>query len=328
MKSIKNKRFLTGDRPTGPLHLGHLVGSLHNRVRLQNEGFEGFVIVADYQVITDRLDTSDIAHNIIELVKDYVSVGIDPEKTPIFVQSHIPELAELTLLLSMITTVPQIERNPTVKDEVRAAGKNYKMSVGMFMYPVSQAADILLFKPGFVPVGEDQAPHVELTRDIAQRFNHVFGEVFPVPEIMLGSYPRLLGLDGDQKMSKSRGNAINLSDDSETVIKKLKKSVTDSHEDIVYDPENRPEVSNLLAMFALATGRGENEIAKEFSGQGYGTFKMALADALNAYLDPIREQRARVTDAQVKQILEEGDERVREIGVETLQEVKRVMKLV
>lgn len=326
MNETKSKRYLTGDRPTGPLHLGHYVGSLKNRVDLQNKGFEGIIIIADYQVVTDRLETDEVEQNIFQLVKDYVSVGIDPEKTPIFVQSHVPELAELTTILSMVTTVPQIERNPTVKEEVRAMGLESKMSVGMFMYPVSQAADILLVKPDFVPVGEDQAPHIELTRDIANRFNRVFDEVFPIPEIVLGDYPRLLGLDGDQKMSKSRGNAINLSDDAETVVSKVKKATTDSHSDIVFDPENRPEVSNLLSMFAMATGRSEVDIAKDFDGKGYGDLKRELGDALNVFLDPIRERRAQVSDEDVKRILQDGTAKVRAIGAGTMKEVRDAIK--
>ncbi|MAG11516.1 MAG: tryptophan--tRNA ligase, partial [Parcubacteria group bacterium] len=307
---MKGKKYLTGDRPTGPLHLGHYVGSLKNRVDLQNDGCEGFIIIADYQVVTDRFETEDVEKNIYELVKDYISVGIDPKKTPIFVQSQIPELAELTMVLSMLVTVPQLERNPTVKEEAKAMGVSKKMSAGMFVYPVSQAADILLLKADFVPVGEDQAPHIELTRDVANRFNKTFGEVFPVPKIVLSDYPRLLGLDGNQKMSKSRGNAINLSDDAKTVEKKLKKAVTDSKGKVAYDPKEQPEVSNLLTMMAIVTGKSEKDLVKNFKGKGYGVLKTEVADAVNAFLDPIRKKRAKVTDAQVKKILKDGAARV------------------
>lgn len=325
-ESHTKQRFLTGDRPTGPLHLGHYVGSLKKRVELQNQDCEGFIIIADYQVVTDRLDTSSVEQNIFELVRDYVSVGIDPEKTPIFVQSRVPELAELTMIFSMITTVPQLERNPTVKEEVRAMGLSSKMSVGMFMYPVSQAADILLFKPDFIPVGEDQAPHVELTRDIAQRFNAVFGEIFPVPSIMLSAYPRLLGLDGDQKMSKSRGNSINLSDSADDVITKLKKATTDSLGVVRFNTEHQKEVSNLLSMFSLATGRSEMDIARDFEGKGYGDFKSSLAEALNEFLSPIREARAHVSDADVVDVLAKGTARAREIGDQTMRDVRKAIK--
>ncbi len=323
---MAKKRYLTGDRPTGPLHIGHYVGSLANRVKFQDEGAEGFIIIADYQVVTDRLDTSDVEKNVFELVRDYISVGIDPDKTPIFVQSQIPEIAELTMMFSMITTVPQLERNPTVKDEVRAMGPGGKMSAGMLMYPVSQAADILLVKPSFVPVGEDQAPHLELTRDIANRFNKTFGKVFPVPEIMLSKNSRLLGLDGDQKMSKSRGNAINLSDDADTVVKKLKKAVTDSKGKVSFDPNKQPEVSNLLTMMAVATGRSEKELAKDFDGKGYGDLKKEVAEAINAFLAPIQKERAKVKDADIKKILKNGREVVREIGRNTMDEVRKATK--
>ncbi len=326
MIQLKEKRYLTGDRPTGPLHLGHYVGSLKNRVDLQNDGCEGFIIIADYQVVTDRFETDDVEVNIYELVKDYISVGIDPKKTPIFVQSQIPELAELTMVLSMLVTVPQLERNPTVKEEAKAMGVAKKMSAGMFVYPVSQAADILLLKPDFVPVGEDQAPHIELTRDVANRFNKTFGEVFPIPKIVLSENPRLLGLDGNQKMSKSRGNAINLSDDAKTVEKKLKKAVTDSKGKVAYDPKGQPEVSNLLTMMAIATGRSEKDLAKDFKGKGYGVLKAEVADALNAFLDPIRKKRAKVTDAEVKKILKDGNKKVREIAKKTMEDVRKAMK--
>ena len=322
---MKPKRYLTGDRPTGPLHLGHYVGSLKNRVDLQNDGCEGFIIIADYQVVTDRMDTADIERNIFELVRDYVAVGIDPKKTPIFVQSQVPELAELTTVLSMLATVPQLERNPTVKEEAQAMGVK-KMSAGMFVYPVSQAADILLLKPDFVPVGEDQAPHVELTRDIANRFNKTFGNVFPVPNIVLSENPRLLGLDGNQKMSKSRGNAVNLSDDAATVLKKLKKAVTDSKGVVAYDPKRQPEVSNLLTMMSIATGRTEKDIAQDYVGKGYGVLKVDVADALNAFLDPIRKKRAKVKDGDIKKILKDGREKVREIGGKTMADVRKAMK--
>ncbi len=322
----KQQRYLTGDRPTGPLHIGHYVGSLLNRVTLQQKGYEGFIIIADYQVITDRLDTNKIEEHIIDLVRDYISVGIDSSKTHIFVQSSVPELAELTTIFSMLVSVPQVARNPTVKEEARAMGLDSKMSAGMFMYPVSQAADILLFKPDFIPVGEDQAPHVELTREIAERFNTTFAEVFSVPAIMLSKNPRLLGLDGSQKMSKSRGNTINLSDSADVVVTKLKKATTDSRNSITFDPILQPEVSNLLTLFSLASGRPEIEIASEYVGKGYGVLKKDVADVINAFLDPIRAKRAEVDVELVKNIVQEGTEYARKIGKQTMNEVRKAMK--
>lgn len=326
MEQEKKQRFLTGDRPTGPLHLGHYVGSLANRVALQNAGHEGFLIIADYQVVTDRLETEMVEQNIFEIVKDYLAVGIDPQKTTIFVQSHIPELAELTMVFSMLVTLPQLERNPTVKEEIRAMGLKDKVTLGMFSYPVSQAADILLFKPTFIPVGADQAPHIELSREIAARFNRIFGEVFPIPEIRLSEVPRLMGLDGDQKMSKSRGNAINLSDTPEIVREKLKKAVTDTEKTVVFDPEGRPAIANLLVLFGVVTGREPFDIALEFENSGYKIFKESLADAIIAFLKPIQDRRAFVTDANVAEILKAGTAKARDVGGTTMKEVKIATK--
>lgn len=221
--STPKRRILTGDRPTGPLHLGHYVGSLRNRVKLQDD-YECFFIIAGYQVLTDHLhETRKIPDNIREIVLDYLSVGIDPRKSSIFVQSMIPEIAELTMYFSMLVSLSRVQRNPTVKDEIKAAkiGKK-EVSYGFVGYQISQAADILVVRANLVPVGEDQLPHLEQTREIARTFNRIFGEVFPVPvpEALLGEFPRLPGIDG-HKMSKSRNNAIFLKDSPEEVAKKL-----------------------------------------------------------------------------------------------------------
>ncbi|MFN7088902.1 MAG: tryptophan--tRNA ligase, partial [Candidatus Paceibacteria bacterium] len=194
-KKEQNIRVLTGDRPTGRLHLGHYFGSLKKRIELQNTGYECFLLIADYQVLTDRLSTKEIEKNIIDITTDYLSVGIDSAKTTIFLQSRIPALAELSLLLSMLASFSKIQGNPTVKEEIKSTGLNKKASLGMISYPVSQAADILLFKANYVPVGEDQLPHIELTREIARIFNKTFKTIFPLPEPILSDAPRLLGLD-------------------------------------------------------------------------------------------------------------------------------------
>lgn len=316
-------RCLTGDRPTGPLHIGHYVGSLARRLELQNSGAEVFVIIADFQVITDRTDTSRLEENVFEVVLDYLAVGIDPKKTTIFLQSRVPELAELTTYFSNLVTLPQIERNPTVKEELKTS-KMKEMTLGLFSYPVSQASDILLFRPDVVPVGEDQLPHIELTREIASRFNRLYDEVFPLPRAELSTTPRLLGLDANKKMSKSLGNTINLSDSREEIIRKIKTAVTDSGRDIVYDPKERPAVSNLLTIFSVATGRAPGVIAQEFAGRGYAEFKTALAEAVDAFIAPIRSRRAEFVQdrAAVARVIREGTERAREAGAETMRLVR------
>lgn len=327
MKSaVTGKRFLTGERPTGLLHIGHFVGSLATRVRLQNEGCEGFIILADYQVITDRLITAPVEQNIIEIVKDYIAVGIDPTKNVLFVQSHVPELAELTTIFSMLVTLPQLERNPTVKEEINAMGINEKVSLGMFSYPVSQAADILLFKSDFVPVGADQSPHVELAREIAGRFNRTFGNVFKEPHIMLSQVSRLMGLDGDQKMSKSRSNALFLSDSPDIVKTKITKAVTDSSASVVFNPHTHPYIANLLLLYSVVTGREPQDIAKDFEGKGYREFKSALTDAVNTFLAPIQERHAAVSDSDVARIITQGNEYAREVGAATMKEVRAAMQ--
>lgn len=323
---MAQKRYLTGDRPTGPLHLGHYFGSLKNRVQFQEEGKEGFIIIADFQVVTDRLETDAIEQNIIELTKDYLAAGIDPQKTTIFVQSHIHEISVLTMLFSMIVTVPQLERNPTIKEEVKAMGQSDKMSLGMLSYPVSQAADILLFNPDFIPVGVDQAPHIELTRDIAARFNRLYGDAFTVPEMVLSEQSRVLGLDGIQKMSKSRGNAIFLKDTKEVIFEKVKKAVTDSEREIYFDEEKRPAVSNLLLLFSLTSGRTIEDIVAEFKDAGNKVFKEALAESIDTFLSPMRTRREQLDDSHVKNVIKEGTKRAQVVAHETLSRVREHMK--
>src|ERR1041384_8151571 len=246
-------RVLTGDRPTGPLHIGHEFGSIANRVLLQNLGVESFIVIADYQVLTDRRDVADIPNNIANLVLDYLSLGLDPfnHRTFIFTHSQIPELHQLVIPFSMVVTVSELKRNPTIKDEIQASGIR-SPSVGMFTYPISQAGDILFCKSTVVPVGKDQLPHLELTRKIAARCNEWFDEsIFPEPTALLSTSPLLLGLDGRQKMSKSRDNAIFLTMSADEVEAAIKKAKTDSDREIVNDPVSRPEVSNLLLLFSL-----------------------------------------------------------------------------
>lgn len=325
-----SKRILTGDRPTGPLHIGHYAGSLQERLRTQADpSNECFFIIADYQVLTDRLDTQDVERHVMDVATDYLSVGIDPDRSTTFVQSQVPQLADLFVLLSMLTTMSKVKSNPTVKEEVQAAGLGANMSLGMLSYPVSQAADILLFQPDFVPVGEDQLPHIELTREIARTFNNRYGEVFKIPEATVSAVPRLLGLDGNQKMSKSRGNAIFLSDPPDTVRKKIKSAVTDSDREIRYDPVARPAVSNLLSIYQIATGDDMMKIEQRFAGKGYGDLKQELTDAVIDFLAPIQQRRAVFEENRyyVTAMLRGGTERAIAEGTKTLRKVREAMKL-
>lgn len=321
------KRILTGDRPTGALHLGHYFGSLKNRVDLLNQGYETFIIIADYQVLTDRHDTSLIEKNIVELVKDYVSVGLDPSKCTIFVQSKIPELAELTVLFSMIVQTSRVSRNPTVKEEINKMDLEGNFSLGMFSYPVSQAADILLFNPNVVPVGEDQLPHLELTREIARKFNSLYGKVFVVPKPLLGSEPRLLGLDGHDKMSKSRGNAIMLKDTRETVLEKIMSAKTDSENKIKYNPTTKPGLSNLLKLYSLVTNESVKTTEMRFKNGNYKELKESLAEAIVKFLEPIQTKRKDITNSQVKQILKMGNQEALSVSAKSIAKVKKAMKM-
>ena len=324
-------RILTGDRPTGPLHLGHYVGSLTERLRFQNEGAECFIIIADYQVMTDRTDVRDTEKNIYEVMFDYLAVGLDPfdsdKKTTIFVQSRVPQLADLFMFLSMVTPVAKVNRNPTVKEEAKAAHLGSKMSLGMLSYPVSQAADILLFQPDYIPVGEEQLPHIEMTREIARSFNALYKETFKLPEAVVSNVPKLLGLDGSQKMSKSRNNAIYLSDGSDAIAKKIKTAVTDSGSEVTYDPARKPAVSSLMQIYKLASGHDFEAIEREFEGKGYGLFKVRLIEALNHFLQPIRMRRqAFATDrGQVAQMLRRGTNKAALEGTKTLQRVREAV---
>ena len=241
----KKNRVLTGDRPTGALHIGHYFGTLANRVRLQNEGFETFVVIADYQVLTDRDSAGQIASNVREIILDYLAAGLDPfgENTVIFNHSAIPELNQLLLPFLTLVSVPELERNPTVKEEIKAAGLNI-INGAMLIYPVHQAADILFCKGNLVPVGKDQLPHLELSRKIARRFNEKYKNIFPEPEALLTETPTVLGLDGSQKMSKSRNNAIFLSATQDETVKLIKSAKTDTQRQITYEPETQPEVAN------------------------------------------------------------------------------------
>jgi tryptophanyl-tRNA synthetase len=326
-------RMLTGDRPTGRLHVGHLFGSLQNRVRLQNLGIEVFVVIADYQVLTDRDQADSIAENVKQLTIDYLACGLDPEKgnTVIFAHSHVPELNQLLLPFLTLVSMAELDRNPTVKEEIQAAGLT-RINACMYTYPVHQAADILFCKANVVPVGKDQLPHLELTRIIARRFNARFSPdapVFPEPAALLGAAPVILGLDGGQKMSKSRNNAIMLSSTDDETAQLLKRAKTDSDRNISYDPDKRPEVANLLRIASLATGETPEAIAARIGDGGGGKLKQTVTDALNAYLAPIRKRRAELEARPdyVREVILRGNQRAREAGAKTLDEVRRAMNM-
>ena len=319
--------MLTGDRPTGRLHLGHYFGTIRERVRLQDLGVTSRIIIADYQVITDRDTTEHIADNVRNMVIDYLACGIDPEKTIIFTHSAVPALNQLMLPFLSLVTEAELLRNPTVKSEQEASG--HALTGLLLTYPVHQACDILFCKGNIVPVGKDQLPHIEQTRLIARRFNERYGRIFPEPHGLLTDAVEIPGLDG-RKMSKSYGNAIALSATEEETAKLIKKSQTDSERMITFDKENRPGVSALLTTAALTTGRTEEDIAAEIGNDGAGALKRYVTEAVNSYLAPIRERRRELEGKPelVREILHEGNRRANEMANATLDEVREAMGMV
>lgn len=329
----KKFRVLTGDRPTGALHVGHLFGSLQNRVRLQNCGVPIYIVIADYQVLTDRDAFEAISQNVYQLTLDYLAAGLDPDSghTVIFPHSHVPELNQLLLPFLTLVTMAELDRNPTVKEEIQAAGLK-RINACMYTYPVHQAADILFCKANLVPVGKDQIPHLELSRVISRRFNDRFAgntPVFPEPHPLLSEAPVILGLDGAQKMSKSRNNAIMLGASEDETAALIKKAKTDPERTITYDPTGRPEVANLLLVASLCSGRTPLEIAEEIGDGGAGKLKGYLTEVLNEYLRPIRIRRRELEKDpdHIRQVLRRGIEQARAVAQETLSEVRRVMNM-
>ena len=341
------KVILTGDRPTGKLHLGHYVGSLRRRVELQNAGeYEKmFVFMADVQALTDNADNPEkIRQNIIEVALDYLSAGLDPEKCTIFIQSHIPELAELTTYLMNLITVSRVERNPTVKTEIKMRNFEANIPLGFFCYPVSQAADITLFKSNIVPAGEDQKPMIEITRELVRRFNGTYGDVLVEPDIMLPENEtsrRLPGTDGKEKMSKSLGNCIYLSDDADTVWQKVRSMFTDPNHLNVSDPgtvEGNAVFTYLDAFsndedFAkyLPDYQNLDEMKDHYRRGGLGDMKCKklLNSILNEMLEPIRQRRHELEQdiPEIYNILRKGTEKARETAVKTMDEVRNAMKI-
>ncbi len=325
----ERQRVLSGMRPSGKLHLGHLHGVLENWRRLQEE-YRCFFFVADWHALTTNYDSSgSIRPNIREMVLDWLAVGIDPEKATLFVQSAIKEHAELHLLLSMITPVSWLERNPTYKEQQQQLKGKDLSTYGFLGYPVLQAADIIIYKAHKVPVGVDQLPHVELTREITRRFNYLYGEVFPVPEPLLTEVPKLPGLDG-RKMSKSYGNAIFLSDTPEEVRKKLSTMITDierPRKGDPGDPENRCVAFHLHRLYVAPDRRREIVEACKAAELGCVQCKRELAEAVIAHLEPIWERRHRYGERpeMVDEILAAGAERAREFARRTMEEVREAL---
>lgn len=329
----KKKRILTGDRPTGRMHIGHYVGSLKNRVKLQDE-YDCYFILADLHSLTTRPEKesiSEIGENVREMVLDYLAIGIDPEQSVIFLQSAVKETYELNLIFEMLVSVPRLERIPSLKDMAQAANLD-SFPFGLLGYPVLQAADILLPRAHLVPVGKDNEAHVEVTREIARRFNYLYGEVFPIPDVLLGEVPTLVGTDGQGKMSKSRGNAIMLSDDEKQVTAKVMGMYTDPKRvraDIPGTVEGNP-----VFVYHDTFNPDLDEVEDLKDRYGKGTVgdvevKQKLAMALNEFLKPIRERRARYSSDPklVEEILAAGTRRMQQEAKLTMELVREAMGL-
>lgn len=329
---MNKKRILTGDRPTGKLHLGHYVGSLNNRVKLQDE-YDQFVMIADVQALTDNFNNPEkVRANIKEVLLDYLAVGIDPTKTTILVQSLIPEIAELTVFYLNLVTLERVLRNPTVKEEVRQKSFGQNVPAGFVMYPVSQAADITIFNADLVPVGEDQLPMIEQTREIVRKFNSLYSKVFVEPKALIGEVKRLPGIDGNSKMGKSLGNAIYLSDTEEELRKKVMGMYTDPNRIHQTDPGKVDGNPVFVYHEVFNSNKGEVEdFEKRYKEGKIGDVevKTRLFEVLNEFLKPIREKRIEFAKDNLKldKILKEGTEKAHEVATETMQKVRHAMKI-
>ena len=326
-------RMLTGARPTGHLHLGHYFGTMQSWKHLQDANVDTWILVADYQVITDRDGVGPLRERVLSLVADALAVGVDPERSTIFTHSAVPALNQLMLPFLSLVTESELHRNPTVKAELEATDGR-AMSGLMLTYPVHQAADILFCQANLVPVGKDQLPHLEQARLIAQRFDKRYGRadkkhpVFRRPEALLSEAPLLLGLDG-AKMSKSRGNTIEIRMSADQTAKLIKKAKTDSQRTITYDPCERPEVSNLLMLASLCNGRDPRELAEEIGDGGAGKLKALVTEAINDYFAPIRQRRQELAanEDYLLQVLHAGNDKANQVASETLDNVRKAMKM-
>jgi tryptophanyl-tRNA synthetase len=323
------KRILTGDRPTGNLHLGHYVGSLANRVKLQEE-YDSFILIADVQALTTHWEKEEnLAHDVYQIALDYLAVGLNPDLTTICIQSMIPEIHELTMYYSMFTSVNVLRHNPTVKTE--AAQHGFKdMTYGFLGYPVSQAADISVFKAHLVPVGDDQIPHIELARKIVRRFNDLYQPVLVEPEALVGDVPRLVGLDGKAKMSKSLNNAIFLSDSPEEVKQKIRNAVTDPARIRKTDP-GHPEICTVFEYHRIFNSEAVQDIESSCRGGKIGCVacKNQLSAKINELLEPMRERREQYANQpqKVKDILADGTKKAHEVAKKTMKEVRAAMNM-
>ena len=325
-------RVLTGDRPTGRLHIGHYFGSLKNRVRLSRLGVPTMILIADYQVLTDHDAFDKISENTKQLTIDYLAAGIEPsDNVIIYPHSYVPEANQLMIPFLTLVSNAELSRNPTVKDEIQKSSLSV-VNAGMYTYPVHQACDILFCKGTIVPVGKDQLPHIEMARLIAKRFNNRFckeNPIFPEPYALLSKTPVILGLDGNAKMSKSLKNAIELSSSEDETARLIKKAKTDSERKITYEPERRPEVANLLRLISLCTGEECEAIAERIGEGGCGLLKKTLTEALNEELRPLRARRAQLEkeDEYIRQVLLSGAAQARKIAQETLSQVRHAMNM-
>lgn len=332
---MDKKVSLTGDRPTGPLHIGHYFGSLVSRKELENE-YDSFVMVADVQALTDHFNEPEkVRSNVIEVALDYLASGLDPEKTTFFIQSRIPQIAELTVFFSNLVTVNTLKRNPTVKGEIAEkkdlfGAKGEKLTYGFLGYPVSQAADITIVRADVVPVGQEQLPMIELTREIIGKFHRIYKtEIFPLPQAKLSQAPRILGIDGNAKMSKSLNNAIFLKDSPEEIKGKIKTAKTDSYSKVAYDPKKRPGISNLILIYSLIHSIAPQKAVKEIGNANYTTFKSKLAEDLIKFLEPIREKRIELekNPEEVINVLTKGTKKTLTRAEETIKSVKKAIKI-
>jgi len=321
-------RILTGDRPTGPLHVGHYFGTLANRVRLQNAGVQLLVLIADYQVLTDRDVAGRLSERVEGLVADYLATGIDPAVATIFAHSAVPALNQLMLPFLSLVSVKELRRNPTVKQEI-ALSSQRAVSGLTLTYPVHQAADILFCKANLVPVGKDQLPHLQIARAIARRFNERYAAgdpFFPRPDPLLSAAPNLLGTDGT-KMSKSRGNTIALSATADETARLIRGAKTDARRDISYEPAARPEVSSLVLLAALCQDRDPEQVAAEIGARGAAALKRTVAESVNEFLRPIRARRVEFAAdvGLLRDVLREGNARAAAIASRTLSGVHALM---
>jgi tryptophanyl-tRNA synthetase len=326
----QKKRILSGMRPTGPLHMGNLLGALANWVKLQDE-YDCFYFIADWHALTsDYEDTARVKDYTKEIIIDWLSAGLTPEKSTLFVQSQIKEHAELFLILGMITPVPWLERNPTYKEQITEISNKDLSNFGFLGYPILQAADIIMYKPYGVPVGVDQAPHVEITREIARRFNHIYGNVFPEPELILTETPKILGMDR-RKMSKSYGNAIFLSDAPEQIREKVSRMITDPQRARRSDPGN-PDVCNVFSFHKLYTPAEDvKEIDRDCRQAKIGCVecKKKMAESLIVALEPVREKRAyyEAHPEQVDEVIAEGCDKAAKTARATMEDVRAAIKI-